>query len=259
MILNVEPGGWGARVARCRRAPSTSPLRGRTTAMPPKRPASASTAARWIVGVDRRAHVRAGAAACVAREHARAGAQLAAGRAGEPARRTRARGRVRPTGVRRARRARAAPRRARAAPGRRGRRSRPPARPRSDSRASPLAIARAVAGLDRRARGHPRRCASSRSPARSPGNARCGCQATRGLAVVALADRERDGRAQSAEDARARVDRHGDRRRPRPRAAAPARTLGERRASRRARGRRGRSAAAAAVARVGVSIACIAA
>ncbi len=45
-ILNVEPGGWGAEEAIPASA-STSPVRGRTTAIPPKRPASASTAAFW--------------------------------------------------------------------------------------------------------------------------------------------------------------------------------------------------------------------
>ena len=43
MILNVEPGGWGAEKATPARA-RTSPLRGSRAAMPPSRPASASTA-----------------------------------------------------------------------------------------------------------------------------------------------------------------------------------------------------------------------
>ena len=49
MILNVEPGGWGAEKATPE-SPSTSPVVGFSTAMPPKRPASASTAARWMSG-----------------------------------------------------------------------------------------------------------------------------------------------------------------------------------------------------------------
>ena len=48
-ILKTEPGGWGAEYAMPASA-STSPSRGRTTAIPPKRPASASTAARWTSG-----------------------------------------------------------------------------------------------------------------------------------------------------------------------------------------------------------------
>jgi hypothetical protein len=45
MILNTEPGGWGADTARPAVA-SSAPSRGRTTAMPPSRSPSAAFAAR---------------------------------------------------------------------------------------------------------------------------------------------------------------------------------------------------------------------
>ena len=46
-ILKVEPGGCGAEKAMPASA-STSPLSGSSAAMPPKRPASATTAASWM-------------------------------------------------------------------------------------------------------------------------------------------------------------------------------------------------------------------
>ena len=81
MILNTDPGGWGADCAMPTSA-STSPVRGRTTAIPPKRPASASTAAFWIFGsiVVRTALAALGGNAG---ELAAAGEQRPARRAGE--------------------------------------------------------------------------------------------------------------------------------------------------------------------------------
>ena len=75
--LEHGPGGCGAEYAMPASA-STSPSDGRITATPPKRPASAATAARWIVGVDRRAH-RAAAPWRDRGDHAVAGAQLPPG------------------------------------------------------------------------------------------------------------------------------------------------------------------------------------
>ena len=49
MILNVEPGGWGADTASPASA-STAPSRGRMTATPPSLPPSASCAARMSPG-----------------------------------------------------------------------------------------------------------------------------------------------------------------------------------------------------------------
>ena len=82
MILNVEPGGWGAENATPE-SPSTSPVAGRSTAMPPKRPAERLDRRALDVGVDRGAHVVA-VARLGAGDHARARAQDAAGAAGEP-------------------------------------------------------------------------------------------------------------------------------------------------------------------------------
>ena len=59
MILKVEPGGWGAENAIPASA-RISPFFGSSAAIPPKRPASPSTAASWIFGaID----VRTGSAA----------------------------------------------------------------------------------------------------------------------------------------------------------------------------------------------------
>ena len=82
MILNVEPGGWGAENAMPE-SPSTSPVAGRSTAMPPKRPASASTAARWMSG-SIAVRTSTPSLRLRARHHAPAGAQDAARAAGQP-------------------------------------------------------------------------------------------------------------------------------------------------------------------------------
>ena len=81
MILKTEPGGCGAEKATPA-SPRTSPSRGRSTATPPNRPASASTAARCTRGsiVVRTGLPRRGSRAG---HHAVARAQDAAGRAGE--------------------------------------------------------------------------------------------------------------------------------------------------------------------------------
>ena len=166
-ILNVEPGGWGAEKAMPE-SPSTSPVAGRSTAIPPKRPAERLDRGALDVGVDRGAHVRAGAR-LGAGDHARAGAQHAAGAARqalvelalepvEPDRRA--------LGHAAAGELRLALRRRRAdAPGDLGRRA---ARgPRAGPGPWPAACRRAPGS--RRARpASSSRC--SRSPARSPGN-----------------------------------------------------------------------------------------
>ena len=55
ITLKVEPGGCGAEKAMPARA-RTSPVRASSAAIPPKRPARASTAAACTAGVDRGAH-----------------------------------------------------------------------------------------------------------------------------------------------------------------------------------------------------------
>ena len=81
MILNVEPGGWGAEEAMPASA-STSPVLGRRTATPPKRPASASTAARWTSGSI---VVRTALPRCGSTGPARARRRAARRRGGRPA------------------------------------------------------------------------------------------------------------------------------------------------------------------------------
>ena len=173
------------------------------------------------VGVDRRAHV-APAPRRRRRQHARAGEELAAGRAGE-------------LGVELALEAGEADRRAvrhalrRQLLGPLGRRRPDPAGDlggeRVELRQPRLAVRdpRAVAGLDRRALGHLR--VAAQLLARSqPGEHEVRLPCHGRLAVVALAERERDCRAQVAEDPRADVERHGDRvvlRLPGPRRSQP--------------------------------------
>ncbi len=72
MILKTDPGGCGAEYAMPASA-STSPSDGRITATPPKRPASAATAAPWIAGsiVVRTAVPRRGATEASTRSPAR--------------------------------------------------------------------------------------------------------------------------------------------------------------------------------------------
>ena len=79
-ILNVEPGGWGAENAIPASA-RTSPLRGSSAAIPPRRPASAVTAAFWMrLSIV----VRTGGPRAAGCARARgAGEQLPAGRAGD--------------------------------------------------------------------------------------------------------------------------------------------------------------------------------
>ena len=83
MILNVEPGGWGAETARPLSA-STAPSRGRTTAIPPSLSPSAATAARWSPGriVERTERPRRALVAAMRREPKRSSAL------GRPARRS---------------------------------------------------------------------------------------------------------------------------------------------------------------------------
>src|ERR1700750_764659 len=92
MILNVEPGGWGADTARPAR-PSTAPSDGRMTATPPRRLPRAFAAAcwspRWIVVCSERPALR-GSLTMVRwpnfSDRLR-GAPLAGAQAGEPQRR----------------------------------------------------------------------------------------------------------------------------------------------------------------------------
>ena len=76
-ILNVDPGGWSPENATPERA-RISPVLGRMAAMPPSRPARASTAAVWTLGaIDVRTSVARFADPRA--EVAAAGAQHAAG------------------------------------------------------------------------------------------------------------------------------------------------------------------------------------
>ena len=155
MILNVEPGGWGAETARPESA-STEPSRGRTTAIPPSLSPSAADRRALQPGPDRRAH-RAPAARLRGGDAARAEAQLRA----RPAREAvvvgapRARSRDRP---RRARGRRSTGRWARGPGGARRRRAR---RRAAGARGSSAARARRGAG-----RGAAGRGASARRRAR---------------------------------------------------------------------------------------------
>ena len=77
MILNVEPGGCRPEKAIPASA-RISPVRGRTTATPPRRAPFAAIRRALHLGIDRGVHRRR-RARLRPREHARAGAQLAAG------------------------------------------------------------------------------------------------------------------------------------------------------------------------------------
>ena len=81
MILNVDPGGWGAETARPASA-STEPSRGRTTATPPSLPPERRGGGALQPGPDRGVD-RAPAAALDRGDDAVAEAQLRAGPAGQ--------------------------------------------------------------------------------------------------------------------------------------------------------------------------------
>ena len=151
MILNVDPGGWGAETARPARA-STEPSRGRTTATPPSLPPERRRGGALQPGPDRRVD-RASPAPLDRDDDAVAEAQLGAGPAGQ----------ARVVETLEAGAAVAARRRA---PGeRRGRRV---ARQRT-----------AVGAQHLGARGRVSTTRRTCSPARSPGRRRCGAHAIR--------------------------------------------------------------------------------
>ena len=204
---------------------STSPSRGRITATPPKRPASASTAARWIAGsiVVRTALPRRGATEASTRSPARStppgrprelGVELAL----QPAEPDRAR----PGGT--PRRASSAARSGGAGPMRPA--TSAASAPSSESARLALGERRAVARLDRRARRQRRACATASRPAAGPGCTRYGRQSIAG-AVLELDDGQREPAGERAEDARAQHDRAPRRSPSRGLAGRPARRRAE--------------------------------
>ena len=203
MILNVEPGGCGAENA-IPDSPSTSPVEGRSTAMPPKRPASASTAARWMSGSI------ADFTSTPSRALARATTRVPARRMppGLPARRS-SNSRsspLRPTGA-----PSGTPRRASSSARSGGAGPTRPATsaasgPRSESRSGPLA-----SGVPSRARMSPRvrqrRLARELLARAQAGEHELCAPVDRRRAVLLLDHRQADRAAQAAEDACL----HGDR------------------------------------------------
>ena len=196
--------------------------------MPPKRPASASTAARWTLGVDRRAH----GAAAPRRDARRArGRRRAASPPGVPAE----------LGVELALEPGQADRRvgrhaaARELGGALGRR-RPDApgdlrRERAELGQPRLALGerRAVARLDRRARRQRRRARQLLARRAGPGSTRFGAPVDAGAVRRRSTTGSASAPGQRPEDARAQRDGHGDDAVARARSARPGVDAGERR------------------------------
>ena len=187
---------------------STSPSRGRTTAMPPKRPASASTAERWRSGSIERADVVPGPRGHD-RDAAPPGEQRAARRAGElvvelPLEAGEADGRARRDAA------------ALEGGGALGRGGAEPAGDVGGERAEvgepvlPLGERRPVAGEDGRARRHAG-LAPEPLAREQPGEEQAAAPVDAGAAVLQLADGDRQPAGQLTEHARVEPHRHDHR------------------------------------------------